>query len=318
MRARVAKVTRRFHEVERMSADQIATVIRNDAIAILFDLAGHTAHARPDVFAARPAPVQINFLGYAGTLGAAYYDYVITDAYTTPQSEQANFEELLLPLAQCYVPSDPERVLGSLPSRETYRLPADAFVFASQAAPYKILPEMFGVWARLLASVDGSVLWLRPMRPEAQSNLRNEAMQRGIASERLIFAPSEPMPQYLARYRLADLYLDTYPFGSHTTVNDALFAGLPVLTLVGRSMAARASASQLRAAGFPEMIASSHEDYESIALALVRNRARLEDLTARLRSQGQTSALFDMNSYTGRFEETVLRIARSADSVGRR
>src|SRR5260370_34293764 len=126
------------------------------------------------------------------------------------------------------------------------------------------------------------------------------------------------MAQCLSRYRLADLYLDTYPFGSHTTVNDALFAGLPVLTLVGRSMAARASASQLRAAGFPEMIASSHEDYESIALALVRNRARLEDLTARLRSQGQTSALFDMNSYTGRFEETVLRIARSADSVGRR
>ena len=318
MRARVAKVTRGFHEVERMSADQIATAIRKDSIAVLFDLAGHTAHARPEVFAARPAPVQINFLGYAGTLGAAYYDYVITDMYTTPQGEQANFEERLLPLAQCYIPSDPERVLGSITSRETYGLPADGFVFASQAASYKVLPEMFSLWARLLASADHSVLWLRPMRPEAQSNLRNEAGRRGIASERLIFAPREPMPQYLARYRLADLYLDTYPFGSHTTVNDALFAGLPVLTIAGRSMAARASASQLRAVGLPEMVASSHEDYESIALALVRDRSRLGDLTAGLRSQGRTSALFDMTSYTRRFEDAVLRTACGGDTGGRR
>jgi len=156
------------------------------------------------------------------------------------------------------------------------------------------------------------------MHPKAQSNLRDEARRRGVASERLIFAPHEPMPEYLARYRLADLYLDTYPFGSHTTVNDALFAGLPVLTIAGRSMAARASASQLRAAGLAEMIASSHEDYESIALALVRNRTRLEDLTGRLRSQRQTSALFDMDSYTRRFEDALLRIARNGDIDGRR
>jgi predicted O-linked N-acetylglucosamine transferase (SPINDLY family) len=309
MRARVAKLTRGFRELERMSVDQIVTTIRDDAIAVLFDLTGHTAYARPGVFAARLAPVQVNFLGFAGTLGAAYYDYIITDAYTTPQDEQPHFEERLLPLAECYIPSDPKRVLGPLPSREIYGLPADAFVFMSQAAPYKLLPEMFDLWARLVAGVDGSVLWMRPMRPEAQANLRNEALRRGIAGERLIFAPSEPVPQYLARYRMADLYLDTYPFGSHTTVNDALFAGLPVLTLAGRSMAARASASQVKAAGLPEMIASSHEGYESIALALVRNRQRLDDLTARLRGRGRTSALFDMTSYAKRFEDAVLRIA---------
>jgi protein O-GlcNAc transferase len=317
IRSHVAKVTRGFREVERMSADQIAAVIRNDAIVILFDLTGHTSHARPDVFAARPAPVQVNFLGYAGTLGAAYYDYIITDAYTTPQGEQANFDERLLAVAECYIPSDPERVLGALPSRASYGLPADAFVFTSQAAPYKILPKMFDLWARLVASVDGSVLWLRPMRPEAQANLRNEAVRRGIAGERLIFASREPVPEYLARYRLADLYLDTYPFGSHTTVNDALFAGLPVLTLAGRSMAARASASQVRAAGLPEMIASSHQDYESIALALVRDRERLQDLTVRLRSRGRTSALFDMTSYARRFEDAVLHIAGDGGIDGR-
>jgi protein O-GlcNAc transferase len=318
MRARVAKATRGFREVDRMGAEQIAAVIRDDGISILFDLTGHSGNSRSDVFAARPAPVQINFLGYAGTLGASYYDYVITDAYTTPESEQANFAERLLPMAECYIPSDPERVIGPLPPRASYGLPADAFVFVSQAAPYKVLPEMFDVWARLVAGIDGSVLWLRPMRPEAEANLRDEAARRGIAPERVVFAPSEPLPQYLARYRLADLYLDTYPFGSHTTVNDALFAGLPVLTLTGRSMAARASASQVSAAGLPELIAGSHKDYESIALALARDRGRLADLTARLRSQGRTSALFDMTLYARRFEDALLRIAGGGESRSNR
>jgi predicted O-linked N-acetylglucosamine transferase (SPINDLY family) len=151
------------------------------------------------------------------------------------------------------------------------------------------------------------------MGPEAQANLRREAARRGIDDSRLVFAPSEPMPGYLARFRLADLYLDTHPFGSHTTVNDALFAGVPVLTLAGRSMAARASASQLRAVGLPEMIAGSYAEYEAFALALARDRQRLGDLTARLRSEGRDSPLFDMASYAGRFEDAVLRIA--ADRV---
>jgi len=309
MRARVAMATRGFREVERMSADSIAALMREDSIAILFDLTGHTAHSRPDVFASRPAPVQVNFLGYAGTLGARYYDYIITDGYTTSADEQQNFEERLLPLAGCYIPSDPARVLAPVPTRASYGLPADAFVFMSQAAPYKILPEMFDLWARLVASIDGSVLWLRPMRLEAEANLRKQANRRGVVGERVIFSLSEPLPQYLARYRLADLYIDTFPFGSHTTVNDALFAGLPVLTIAGRSMASRASASQVRAAGLPEMIATSHQAYESIARALARQPGRLQELTLRLRSQGPTSALFDMTSYAKRFEDALLGIA---------
>ena len=194
----------------------------------------------------------------------------------------------------------------------------------SQAAPYKILPEMFHLWTRLVAGIEGSILWLRPMRPEAEANLRKEANERGIPGDRLIFAPHEPLPQYLARYALADLYLDTFPFGSHTTVNDALFAGLPVLTLAGRSMAARASASQVRAAGLPELIATSHREYESIALALARERERLRALTSRLRSQGRASALFDMDSYARRFEDALLgdcaaarRDARANPSLSR-
>ncbi len=317
LRDRVARATVGFREVAGMSAQRIATQMRVDSISILFDLTGHTGHSRPDVFAACPAPVQINFLGYAGTLGAPYYDYIISDDYTTPPREQEHFVERLLPLAGCYVPSDPGRVAGPPPSRATYGLPHDAFVFMSQAAPYKILPEMFDLWTRLVASIDGSVLWLRPMRPEAEANLRKEARQRGIIEDRLIFAPHEPLPQYLARYALADLYLDTFPFGSHTTVNDALFAGLPVLTLAGRSMAARASASQVRAGDLPELIANSHGDYESIALGLARERARLRTLTLRLRNQGHASALFDMDSYAKRFQDALLEIARHHSTPGR-
>jgi predicted O-linked N-acetylglucosamine transferase (SPINDLY family) len=180
----------------------------------------------------------------------------------------------------------------------------------SQAAPYKILPSMFEWWMRLVAEIDGSVLWLRPMPPLAVANLRAEAERFAVAPERLLFAPRESHPEYLARYRLADLYLDTYPFGSHTTVNDALFAGLPVLALAGRSMAARASASQVRAAGLPELVANSHEEYGSIALALARDRPRLAALTARLHGEGASAPLFDMQRYVREFEDGLMRIWR--------
>jgi protein O-GlcNAc transferase len=317
MRDRVAHATRGVREVGRMSTADIVTAIRDDSIEILVDLTGHTAHARPDVFAARPARIQINFLGYAGTLGAPYYDYVVTDEYTTPVAEQAHFDERLLPLASCYIPSDPERVRSPLPLRARYGLAEGAFVFMSQAGAYKILPEMFDIWVTLVGQIDGSVLWLRPMRAEAEANLRNEANRRGLAAERLVFAPSEPMPSYLARYRLADLYLDTFPFGSHTTVNDALFAGLPVLTLAGCSMAARASASEVISAGLPEMVANSLQEYESIALVVARDRGYLQKLTARLRGEGAASALFDMTSYARRFEDAMLGIASETGTAAR-
>jgi predicted O-linked N-acetylglucosamine transferase (SPINDLY family) len=293
-----------------MASGDAVTRIREDRIAIAFDLTGHTEHARPDIFAARSAPVQINFLGHAGTLGAAYYDYIVTDPTTTPPSEQKHFTEKFVYVSQCYVPSDTRRGIGEPPTRAEYGLPSAAFVFCTQAAPYKILPGMFEVWMRLVADVGDSVLWLRPMHAVAAGNLRATAQRRGIAAERLVFAPQEPSPRYLARFRLADLYLDTYPFGSHTTVNDALFAGLPVLALAGRSMAARASASQVRAAGLPELVANSHEEYGSIALGLARDRPRLAALTARLRSERASAPLFDMQRYAREFEDGLMRIWR--------
>ena len=317
MHARIVSAVDTFTELGRMSTSDVVARIRADRIAILFDLTGHTEIARPDVFAARPAPVQVNFLGYAGTLGAAYYDYLIGDATTTPSSLQPHFSEKLIDVGGCYLPSDSRREIAAPGSmRADYGLPADAFVFVAQAAPYKILPEMFDLWMRLLDQVDDGVLWLRPMREETEANLRAEAHTRNVAPQRLVFAPQEPAPQYVARFRLADLYLDTYPFGSHTAVNDALFAGLPVVTLAGQSMASRASASQLRAAGLADLVATSRDEYATIALALARNRNRLGAIATRLRESGHASPLFDMQTYAQKFEAAIMSMHReSVDRV---
>src|SRR5262249_40467883 len=191
--------------------------------------------------------------------------------------------------------------VAARPARADYGLPDGAFVFVAQAAPYKILPPTFDIWMRLLRSLPDALLWLRSLDAEAQANLRAEADRRGVEPRRLVFAPQEPVPRYLARYALGDLYLDTHPFGSHTTVNDALFAGLPVLTIAGRSMAARASAAQVRAAGLPELVAASAAEYEAAARRLAQERERLRALTARLRAAAQRSALFDMQRYARSF-----------------
>jgi predicted O-linked N-acetylglucosamine transferase (SPINDLY family) len=313
LRQRVERSVDAFVELGHLATADAVARIRGDDIDLLFDLTGHTGQARPDVFAARPAPVQINYLGYAGTLGATYWDYVLTDTYSTPPAEQAHFSEKFCTVGPCYLPSDGKRTLAEpMPSRADYGLPEGAFVFVTQAATYKILPPLFALWMRLLESIPGAVLWLRSGEAVATANLRAEASRHGIDPARLVFAPTEAAPRYLARYALADLFLDTYPFGSHTTVNDALFAGLPVLTLAGHSMAARASAAQLAAVGLPELVATSYDDYESTARDLAGSRERLQALRARLHGEGHNAPLFDMVAYTRSFEAAVEQIARAA------
>jgi protein O-GlcNAc transferase len=306
LRGRIERVVGTLTELGHMPTSAMVERVRADGIDVLFDLTGHTGQARPDLFAARPTPIQVSYLGYAGTLGASYYDFVVTDAYTTPPSAENGFVERCCRIGECYIPSDTrQNVASPPPARADYGLPGDAFVLISQAAPYKILPPLFDVWMRLLRSIPDALLWLRPLAAAAQANLRAEADRRGVDPRRVLFAPNEPVPRYLARYVLADLYLDTHPFGSHTTVNDALLAGLPVLTLAGRSMATRASAAQVRAAGLPELVAASTDEYESIARDLARDRGRLRALTNRLRNEGRSSALFDMERYARAFEAAV-------------
>ncbi|MEP6942694.1 MAG: tetratricopeptide repeat protein [Betaproteobacteria bacterium] len=315
MRARIESAVDAYVALGRASAGEAAARIEADAIDVLFDLTGHTAGARPEVFAARAAPLQVNYLGYAGTLGAGFYDHAIGDAIATPPALQAQFVEALVSLEGCYLPSDSHRVVGAAPARADYALPEDAFVLVTQAAPYKIIPEMFQTWSAILRAVGNAVLWLRPMPDEAQSNLRAEARLRSVDDARLVFAPLEPTARYLARYRLADLYVDTYPFGSHTTVNDALYAGLPVVTLRGRSMAARASASQACAAGLSALVVDSHEAYVDIVIALARDRARLAGIAGTL-ADSASNPLFDMDAYVRRFEVAVLDMCTRAGIAG--
>jgi predicted O-linked N-acetylglucosamine transferase (SPINDLY family) len=311
LRARVERAVP-LTELGHLPTSAMAERIRADGIDVLFDLTGHTGQARPDLFASRPAPVQVNYIGYAGTLGAAYYDFVVTDPFTTPPDSWSNFVERICHVGECYLPSDTRRSAGERPARADYGFRDDAFVFMSQAATYKILPALFDVWMRLLRSLPDAMLWLRPVDDIAQRNLRAEANHRGVDPGRLAFAPNESVERYLARYALADLYLDTYPFGSHTTVNDALWMGLPVVTVAGRSMASRTSASELRAAALPELATASIDEYEAIALSLARDRERLSALTAHLRGGARATALFDMQSYTQTFEAGVERMWNEA------
>ncbi|HEY1459296.1 MAG TPA: tetratricopeptide repeat protein [Casimicrobiaceae bacterium] len=304
MRARIERAVDSYAELGTLASEQAVARLCADRIDLLFDLSGHTTGARPELFAARPAPIQVNYVGYAGTMGAAYFDYIISDAFATPESGQRDFAETLVLLEGCYLPSDSQREIAARPSRDEYALPEHAFVYTSQAAPYKILPEMFDLWMRVLAQVEQSLLWLRPMPDEAKANLRAQAERRGIGAERLVFAPQESPARYLARFRLANVYLDTYPFGSHTTVNDALYAGLPVVTLAGRSMAARSSASQVIAAGMPELVADAHSAYVDIAVGLARDRARLRDSASKL-AEPARCRLFDSRAYVRRFEAAL-------------
>jgi protein O-GlcNAc transferase len=303
---RVKAAVRAFVPIDRLTPDEVAARVRADRIDILFDLNGLTGTQATAAFARRPAPMQVNFLGYTGTMAEGGYDFIVTDRHCLPEAERGNYRERPLFVEPCYLPSDATRDLDPAPpSRAEYGLPDAAFVLAMFAAPYKFSPALFDRWMNLLRRHPDSVMWLRQMEDAAVANLRAEAQARGVASARLVFAPTEPIPRYLARFRHADLFLDTYPFGTHTTVNDALFAGLPVVTQQGRSFASRASASQVLAAGLPELVADSAEQYEAIAEALLTDRPRLAALTARLRDAGVHKPLFDAAAYARAFEAAL-------------
>ncbi len=287
--------------IPRVDPGAVAATIRADEIDILFDLNGFTGTQLGDIFALRPAPVQVNFLGYTGTLGSSAYDWIIADHYVIPDTERAHYDERAVFVDPCYLPSDGARTLDPAPiHRAEYGLAADALVFCAPAAIYKVLPPVFGCWMALLAKHPTSVLWLREAAPDIRARLRRAAGARGIDGARLVFAPRDPVPRYLSRMRLADVFLDTFPFGSHTTVNDALYVGLPVVTRAGRSFASRSSASQLAAAGLSELIARDADEYVAIADRLARDPARRAAIAA-----ASTSPLFDMTRYTRTFEAAL-------------
>jgi predicted O-linked N-acetylglucosamine transferase (SPINDLY family) len=309
MRARLNRAFDRFVEINAVSHRDAAERIHADKIDILVDLKGYTYHARPQISAYRPAPVQVSYLGYPATMGADFIDYIIVDPIAVPESEQPFFSERLVHLPGSYQVNDSKREGASAPtSRQDWGLPEAGVVFCSFNNSYKISPAFFDIWMRLLRSVPGSVLWLLEGNELVKDNLRSEAKTRGVEAERLIFAPRVASADHLGRHLHADLSLDTLPCNAHTTASDALWAGLPVLTCSGDTFAGRVAASLLAAAGMPELIAPSLEEYEHMARTLARDPQRLIALRQKLAVNRDGSALFDPVKLTGNIEAAYARM----------
>jgi len=302
MRRRLVHAFDRFVDLSATPHAEAAARIHADGVDILVDLKGYTQNARIEIPAQRPAPVQVQWLGYPGTVGAGFFDYVIGDPVVTPFDRQPHYAERIVQMPSCYQPNDRRRSIGATPSRTACGLPERGMVFCCFNAAYKITPALFDVWCRLLAAVPGSVLWLLDGDPEVPGNLWREAVARGIAAERLVFSPRLPPSEYLARYRLADLFLDTTPVGAHTTASDALWAGLPVLTVLGESFAARVAASLLHAVRLPELAVGSLAAYEATALRLAREPDALAALKARLSDGRDRAPLFDTDRFARALE----------------
>jgi predicted O-linked N-acetylglucosamine transferase (SPINDLY family) len=283
-----------FHDATTRSDAATAQLLRDLKVDIAVDLNGYTVGARPGIFAQRAAPVQVSYLGYAGTLGAAYMDYLLADEVVIPRGQEMFYREQVVRLPHSYLPHDDQRVIGPPPTRGQVGLPESALVLCAFTNTYKITAEVFSIWMRLLQVAPGSVLWLRGAAPEAMSNLRRAAETSGVDPQRLVFAPHvASMPEHLGRHTLADLYLDTSPYNAHSTATDALWAGVPVLTCAGKAFAARVAASALTAVGLPELITNSLADYERMGLELLQDPRRLRDLRSRLESRRESAPLFD-------------------------
>ncbi len=258
---------------------------------------------QPQVFAGRPAPIQVNYLGYAGTSGAPCYDYIIGDPIITPPEHRAHFSERVAMLPHAYQPTALRGFTElHVPTRESLGLPAQGFVFCCLNDVLKITPDVFDVWMRILRAVDGSVLWLLGKSDAAISNLRQEAVRRGVARERLIFAPHISTRAHIARYGAADLFLDTFHYNAHTTASDVLWSGLPLLTRLGETFPARVAASLVTAAGLPELVMPTAEAYEQKAIELARNPALLLSIRTKLRQNKLSCPLFDTARYTRNIE----------------
>jgi protein O-GlcNAc transferase len=299
MRRRLEQAFSRFFQVREKPDREIAMLLRDLEIDVAVDLKGYTGGARPGILAHRPAPVQVNYLGYPGTMGAPYIDYLIADRIVIPSDERQFYSEQIVYLPNSYQANDSSRrIAPKLPSRHDAGLPGDAFVFCCFNGGQKILPQCFAGWMRILRRVENSVLWLLENNEIANANLRAHAASQDVEPERLIFARHERLDLHLARLKLADLVLDTSPYGAHTTASDALWAGVPVLTRIGETFAGRVAASLLSAVGLPELMTRSAGEYEELACALAGSPHRLARLREQLARNRSTMPLFNTRRMT--------------------
>jgi protein O-GlcNAc transferase len=305
MRSRIVKSVDQFHDVSAHSDLEIATLMKDLEVDIAVDLMGHTRHARTEILAYRPAPIQVNYLGYPGTTGADFIDYIIADPVVLPLEQQPFFSEQIVHLPDCYLANDSRQrnISDRIPTRRELGLPESGFVFCAFTQNYKITAAVFDAWMRLLRAVQGSVLWLARTNESAMANLRREAQARDIDPARLVFAPSlDLLADHLARQRRADLYLDTLPYNAHTTAANALWAGLPVLTCEGNTFAGRVAASLLHAAGLPELVTYSLQEYEALALKLATEPSLLQSIRRKLAENRLACPLFDTERFRRHLE----------------
>ena len=306
LRARVIAAMDHFTRIDTLSDQEAAQKIRADEIDILIDLQGQTAGARPNMLAYRPAPVQITYLGQPATTGFPFIDYVIADKFLIPEESAQYYSEKPLYMPDVYQVSDRKRVAGPKPTRQSCGLPETGFVLCSFNNNYKLTPEMFDVWMSILRRVPGSVLWLLADNQWAEGNLRLEAEARGIEASRLVFAGRVSPENYLARYLIADLFLDSFPFNAGTTANDALFMGLPVLTYSGRSFASRMAGALLTAAGCPELICFDVKAYEERALALAGDTLEMAKCKRNIADAKTSGHLFNTPGFVKMLEDRLL------------
>jgi predicted O-linked N-acetylglucosamine transferase (SPINDLY family) len=313
LQRRVMAACDRFIDVGALDNGALAHRIRADDIDVLVDLKGHTRDSRMEVLAARPGRVQASYLGFPGTTGADYIDYVIGDPVVTPLSAAADFSEKIAQMPWSYQPNDRQRALLPSPGRAACKLPDDAIVLCCFNQVYKITPEVLDAWARILSSAPHALLWLLAWNPQAERNLRTELQQRGVDPARLHFAPKASMEDHVARLRCADLFLDTWPCNAHTTASESLWAGVPVLTLPGSTFASRVAASLARATGTDSLVCASIDDYVARAVALAHDRPALEAIRQRLEQERMTLPLFDSQATTRDLEALFVRMHDRAE-----
>jgi protein O-GlcNAc transferase len=309
IRARLVKAFDCFHDVVLRSDREVAQLLRELAIDIAVDLKGYTEKARPAILAYRPAPIQVSYLGYTATMGVDFIDYILADRVVLPMDQQAHYSEKIVQLPDSYWPNDSKRqVAEETPSRRSLGLPESGFVFCCFNNTYKITPQVFDRWMRLLREIEDSVLWLLDTSELAKRNLRNEAQSRGVAPQRLVFAPMMDISQHLARHRVADLFLDNLPYNAHTGTNDALWAGLPVVTCVGETFCSRVAASLLNAIALPELVTQTLDAYEALALKLAKDRSLLAATRERLEHNRLTTPLFNTDRLRFHIERAYERM----------
>jgi predicted O-linked N-acetylglucosamine transferase (SPINDLY family) len=308
-RQRITGAFGNVFDITRLSDLDAAKLIQDNEIDILINLNGFFGFARQGIFSYKPAPIQVNYLGFPGTMGIKYMDYIIADKVVIPEESKIHYIEKLAYLPNSYQANDDLRKISDRKfSKAELGLPEDAFIFACFNNNYKITPTIFDSWMRILSLVQGSVLWLLADNPMAKDNLIKEALARGIDSCRLVFAERLPISEHLARHGLADLFLDTLPYNAHTTCSDALWAGLPILTLKGSAFPGRVSASLLNAVGLSELITHTEDEYEALAIELAKNPNKLADIKLKLTNNRLITPLFDTQLFTNNLEAAYIKM----------